>query len=230
MNRQQAILAVAASVLAGCGRYTDPGTGTHTLFVKATLAYQFGNSTTAVGVTVIKANTAVGTAYVTVKDPDSNATTTVPPENQNNGTYKLALPGWHRRIELAVVDPPPPAAMTDYLDVKLEGPGPHRITAPNQGDLVSYNGLGSGLEVDWATTDGLKADLVSLSLRFSPFTTKLTDDTGSTTIPKASLAQSLNNTETVHVMRQNQVTPAGGTAGSSMVLSYEVNNDFNLQP
>jgi hypothetical protein len=228
MNRNGAAWAWAAGLIAGCGGYTDPGTGSHTLTVQADLAYHLGNSTTAVDVTVETAGpVGVADATITVHDPDANTTTPVPYQPGPNGNaYHLALGGWHRRIELSI------SAPEGSLEAKIEGPGPHHIDAPQQGELLSYGGMGDNLLVEWATVDGLKADAVTVDLQDAQFSTTLSDDTGSTTIPKAKLAHALNQTETVRVTRQNHVALAGTIkgSGSTMTMSYEVGNDFSLLP
>jgi len=230
MNSHREVIALTAATLASCGSYTNPGTGTHTLAVQATLAYQFAGNTTAVDVTISDAaGNDITDANVTVTDPDSNSSALVPHLNRNR--YSLGgqgFAGYHRRVELNIKRQAP---ATDGLIAKLEGPGPDHINSPAQDDILSFGNLGSGLDVVWATGDGLEADRVTISLNVSNYSKPLTDDSGKLTIPKNDLNSAVGQTETVNVDRTNSVTLAGGIApNSTMTLSYGVSNQFNLQP
>ncbi len=212
------LLPLLGLVLGACG-YTDTGSGTRTLQVEASSSFDVtdGNDSR-VRVTVRQADgTNVDDASVNVKDGDSGAVIAVPADG-NGGRYSVDVPGYRRRLELAV------ARGSDRLDVKLEGPGPHTITSPVPGQVVSGNTLG----VSWATKDGVAADEVSLDIRHTQAQRLLTTDTGSSN--DLSLAGLSAGTYDLDVTRQNVVVPGGGVTGSTFTISYNVSTEFIVSP
>ncbi|HET6343590.1 MAG TPA: hypothetical protein VFH51_01610 [Myxococcota bacterium] len=215
--RALAVTLLAASLGAACG-YTDPGDGSHTLEVQATLAYGIAKDSTKMKVDVKAGNAAAANATVTLTDADTNATFILPAKG-SSGSYQLEQTGYHRRLQLKV------ESGNDTLTCQIEAPGRHTLKAPSQGAVVN---IGQGLEVAWSTEDGVRSDKVSVKLKSSPQGPWSTGtDSGSYGLPANVLVA---GPEVVTVTRTNQVIPAGGAGTSFVTASYEVEGAFTVQP
>jgi hypothetical protein len=217
--RALALSCLATSVGAACG-YADPGDGSGTLEVQAIFAYASGSGkdSTHMKVDVKARNTATTNATVTVTDADTDTIFQLPAKG-SSGSYQLDQSGYHRRLQLKV------ESGNDTLTCQIEAPGRHTVKAPQQGQVVS---IGQGLEVAWATEDGVRADRVTVSLKSSPQGPwSTTSDTGSYGLPANVLKA---GAEQVTVARTNQVVPAGGAGNSVVIASYEVEGGFTVQP
>jgi len=212
-----------ALVLTGCS-YTDGGTGSNTLHVKATLTYTAGdtddNSHLLVQV-LDNAARPVPEAAVTIQDGDTEEEFTLSElEAGGSGVYVLTLPRYRRRIDLSVV------RGSDRLEGQLEGPGPHTILAPLHAGTVKRAELDHNLEVTWTTTDGLKADQITVGLDDRGFSTTELDDRGYGTIPKDELR---SGSEGVTVLRRNTLIFDSGLNNSSLEITYKVRHGFQVQ-
>lgn len=221
MIRHKAPLLAAAIAVASfaCG-YTDSGDGTRTLQVVAELSYDVGNRDNVMRarVTVRKAGIHVSGASVAIIDGESGARFALE-ENGGNERYDASIAGgYRRRIELEI------RSGNDNLTGRLEGPGAHLIEAPAHGSRVELSG-GDKLDVHWQTEDGLAADEVRVDLDQADYTTTLNEDRGRDEVPMATLRA---GSEKVEVERRNRVVLTGGDGQSTMQISYEVENGFEV--
>lgn len=219
------LLVSIPSLLAAC-TYTDGGEGTKTLFVVASSRFDVGGANGAeMIVEVSKDGAAVSDVLVRLRDDDSDELFELP-ESAVAGRYSSTVPGYHRRLQLAV------QSGSDALEAKLEGPGPHVIESPRAGG-VDRSGMGGELDVAWATEDGLRADEVVVSIRNVDAhdiveERTITDDTGSyDEIPMAVFPPNADNYR-LTLTRRNRVDLDGGTSGSTFVVSYGVETTFTL--
>lgn len=211
---------LALSTAAACG-YTDPGSGSGTLEVIATMEYQFHGNETSVRVEVRKNATPLEGVSVVIKDDESGATHDITQQSSGADTvYRLSLSNYIRRAELRV------ELDDDRLDAKLEGPGPHRITEPENGQTFSRSDIGDNLTVKWKTEDGIAADETTIRLSQGDHTTTIREDPGSYEIPSSSLA---DGDEGIRVIRRNRVDLKGGVGQSKFEISYEARNDIIVQ-
>ena len=209
---------IGLSLLGGCS-YSDAGTGTHTLQVKASLDYAAGDTDISHLLVEIldSAGQPVSDAAVTLLDGDTGEEFTLP--EADSGIYRSDIPKYRRRAQLII------KRGTDRLEGQLEGPGPHLIETPVQAGTVNRVDLVDHLEVEWTTEDGLKADQVTLGLD-DGFSTTETEDRGFATIPKDELH---SGSEGVTVRRRNSLVFAAGLNHSSFEITYQVRHGFQVQ-
>lgn len=217
MNYKTALLvsSLLGGAAASCG-YSNPGDGSHSLEVHATLTYRVADTDqTAVRITVTKNGVAVPSANVVVTDADNNKTYTIS-DKADASTYQQDIAGFHRRVAIKV------ESGTDNITCQIEGPGRHVVSAPLQGPLKRANDLG----VEWTTRDGVRADEVTVALDLAESTQTVTDDRGTFTVASPVLKTGL---EKLHVTRRNKLVPAGGVGSSSVEMNYEVAVEFQIE-
>ena len=207
----------------GCS-YTEGGTGSKTLQIKAALTYTAGdtddNSHFLVEV-LDPAGRPVPEAIVTIRDGDTEEEFTLSElESGESGVYGLSLPRYRRRIFLSVV------RGSDHLEGQLEGPGPHTIEDPPHAGTVKRRDLDKNLKVTWKTADGLKADQITIGLDDEGFSTTELNDRGYGTIPKDELH---SGSEGVTVLRRNALIFDSGLNNSSLEITYKVRHGFQVQ-
>lgn len=216
------LLRLCSFILLGCTAcgYTSEGSGTKTLTVTADLSYSAGSDDrTRVRITILKDGVRVSNASVTLTDGDTDATFSIPQDNNssgNNANYRADISGFHRKMELEI------KAGNDHLEARLEGPGRHQIKEPANDSVVSG---GKTLHVEWKTNDGIAAEQVEISLEQADYSNTLNDDPGSVDITGSTLR---SGAETVSVRRQNSVRLAGGASGSLFFISYRASNDITV--
>ena len=210
---------IGLPLLGGCS-YSDAGTGTNTLHVKASLDYAAGDTDIShLQVEILdSAGQPVSDAAVTLLDGDTGEEFTLP--EADSGIYRSDIPKYRRRAQLVI------ERGSDRLDGQLEGPGPHLIETPVQAGTVNRADRVEPLEVRWETTDGIKADLVTLGLDDDRFSTTETEDRGFATIPKDELH---SGSEGVTVRRRNSLVFAAGLNHSSFEITYQVRHGFQVQ-
>ncbi len=218
-------------LLAVCGlvgplacSYTDPGTGSGTLQVAAQLAYTAGETDTShLAVEILDlSGQPVSEASVVFTDGDTDEEFSATEANITSapGVYTLDVPHYRRRLQLKIVKG------KNHLQGSLEGPGPHTILAPGHASIQRRRDLGDGLTVTWGTTDGIRADQITLSLDHEGFSTTELADWGETTVPTKELR---SGAEAVSVVRRNTLTFAEGLHNSMFEIAYEVEHAFQVQ-
>jgi hypothetical protein len=221
MHVRLASLTLALGAAAACG-YTDAGGGSRTLEVIATMDYQVHDNETTINIEVNKDGAPLEGANVVVKDDENGTTHEIAQQNAGADTvYRQNLSGYIRRAELRV------ELDNDRLDAKLEGPGPHRITEPENGRTFKRSDIGDNLTVKWKTDDGIAADETTIRLGWGDrHSSTIKEDPGNYDIPSASLA---DGNEEVRVIRRNRVNLDGGIGQSKLEISYEARNDIIIQ-
>jgi len=204
-----------ASALASCGGFTDGGDGSHTLAVDARASFEAGNGSMDVRVSVDKSSAHVAGAIVTVRDDASNAVFTL---DDTGNSYRANIAGgYRRRLQLDI------SSGSDKLTAKLEGPGPHFVSKPFEDQTIKLGG--DPLTVEWAVSDGIRAQGVAVSLDGSDYRGETTHDDGSVDIPRELLRA---GDDTIHVERTNDVVLDGATPGSTFVMSYEASSHVHF--
>ncbi len=212
------------TALAACG-FTDEGGGTRTLMVNARLTYEVDDNATLVQIRVEKDGLVVPGAIVEIRDADAEKSYVVEQEVLPDGEYNRVdgenhIRGYLRRIELRV------ESDRDRVEAKLEGPGKHRVSAPENNAVLKLKDLGDNLEVAWSTDDGLSAQEVQIRVGDHTQTITDWDDPGSYDVPATALEI---GDEHARVLRRNRIRLAGGSAGSVLLLEYEARNSFVLE-
>lgn len=226
MSPLRTLLLLAICVLVGplaCS-YTDPGTGSGTLQVAAQLAYTAGATDTShLSVEILDLRgQPVSEASVLFSDGDTEEEFTATEADITNapGVYTLEVPRYRRRLELKIVKG------KNHLRGSLEGPGRHTILTPAHASTLRRRDLGDNLVVTWGTTDGIRADQITLRLKDEGFSTTELADWGETTVPSKELQ---SGAETVSVIRRNTLTFAEGLHNSMFEIAYEVTHAFQVQ-
>jgi hypothetical protein len=208
-------------LMLGACSYTDSGSGTGTLLVKATASYSVGplaGNNFQLVVTVADINGARTGAQVVMTDGENGDRFTLAAVAGHDGSYAADVVGYRRRLELGV------QSGSDSLKAKLEGPGPHVIDSPKPGGYHRSD-LGDHLDVSWSTSDGIRADAVVIDLGHGIERT-INDDTGS---DDSIATQQLSTGDyDLTVTRSNRVDLAGGVGGSIFTTSYAVHSSFTL--
>ncbi len=214
------VMTMGVLFAAGCGGFTDSGSGSRTLLVDARAAYALSNDRTDLRVDVEVQSGDADEARVFVTDDESNEEIELLLANNagiRTARFNGSFSGYRRRLELRV------ERGDDDLDAQLEGPGRHVIESPSNGSALSLDDVGGSLEISWSVEDGLQADTVSVSLDESSFDATVDEDKGKLDVEREFL--SLGDEE-VEVRRTNSIELAGGLVGSKFDFSYEVDNEF----
>jgi len=220
MNRTLLVLPVLA--LAACG-YTDAGNGTDTLLVTATARFTVGDDSTDVRVQVHKAGVAVDNA-TTIDVRDGDTGDIFPLTHEGSATYRVSIPGYHRRLALEVQAPNSSGGKADALVAKLEGPSPHVIVNPKAGGLTRGS-QGTTLDIEWACNDGVGADQVTIGVD-TGFSKVVTSDSGKAAGP--AMAALPSGSYQLTVTRTNTTELAGGVTGSAFSISFGVETRFDI--
>jgi hypothetical protein len=208
------VAAVALSCSAGCG-YSDAGGGSRTILATVSARYDAGlENRLTLHATLERDGAPVSGATVQITDDKGHALATLADASGHNqrGDYRGETAGYHRRLALTITAP------EGHLEAKLEGPGPHEITAPlHEAALSGRDQLG----VQWRVDDGLRADQVIVTLDGGR--QKSSPDDGSVSLDTHDVAMGGHS---LTVTRRNSIELAGGAATSSFTFDYVVSNDF----
>ncbi len=213
---QRATLATAMSAIAACGGFTNGGGGTNTLEVEALVSFAAGNANMNARVSVVQNGAQVQGAVVTLRDEETEAVFNLEPESN---FYRANIAGGYRRkLELKI------ERGEDNLDAKLEGPGEHFVSNPFDGTTIE---LGENpLTVNWAVSDGIRADDVAITLDGSEYRGETSHDRGEVEVPRELLRV---GDDVIHIERSNGVDLDGGTGSSRFTISYDASSTVTFE-
>lgn len=202
----------AASSIAACG-FDDPGAGSQTVKLQATIACAYPTLHTAASFALSQAGVPFENANVTLFDADSHERLEVP-ATTTPGSYAADWPGYHRRVQVHVW------READGMSFQVEGPSQHTIEAPRAGTVLSRS---AQLKVRWRTTDGVRADEVKVAVTGAREATRRGGDGGKARFAARELGEGQH---TLTVRRARVLVPAGGAPGSKLTASYAVTTPF----
>lgn len=207
---------LALSATAACGGYTSSGDGSHTLDVEAVVSSESGNANMTARVSVSAKGAQVSGATVTLRDDETQA---VFPLNEDGNFYRATIPGGYRKkLELKV------ERGDDNLSGKLEGPGIHFIATPFDGTRVE---LGDDpLKINWAVSDGIRADDVAITLDGSDYRGETDKDRGEVEVPRELLR---TGEDVIRIERSNSVDLTGGFGPSKFTISYQATSRVTFE-
>jgi hypothetical protein len=199
-------LALATAVLLGaCGSDggTDPGSGTHTLFVDGRVSSDGGGAE--IRITVRRAGVDVPDAVVTVESNDQEITLAY---DAGDGEYRGFMPLWGSYYAIDV------RAGDDHLDGSITAPEPAILVTPDPTIAIDARTAPGGVvRLEW---DGDSAD--SVRVKSADFEYRGADE-GRVDMPATFLKEDQQDLE---ISRDNTVILAGGTAGSSLRAQHEI--------
>ncbi len=215
-------LAFVMIVLGACGGTDldpgsgdDPGTGTSTLAVEATVsadarvenARTAGDFDTEFSVRIQKAGIDVTTGTVTMTSSSGTIDLVFDTTEQRN-RWRGNAAGYD---EVYVLDVE--SGEDNLLGVRVDGPDVHYFTSPAPGAMVDST---VALPVTWSRDD--QAD--SASIRAQETDDIAMPDAGSYMLPVGSLKAKKEETEQndLRIRRTNRITPAGAAGGSVMTI------------
>lgn len=202
----------AAALLAACG-YDDPGQGSQTVKLQASLACAYPTLHTAASFALSQAGAPLENANVTLFDADSHERLEVPATTVP-GSYAADWPGYHRRVQVHVW------RGADGMSFQVEGPSQHTIETPRAGTVLSRS---AQLKVRWRTTDGVRADEVKVAVTGAREANRRGSDGGKARFAARELG---DGRHTLTVRRVRVLVPAGGAPGSRLTASYAVATPF----
>jgi len=217
------LLAGALAALAtGCG--SDPGSGTKTLYVDATL--ESDGSTGGTRATLWVRQGSSNGAFVSdasiVLVGDKGGRPPVDSALSGLGLYTAREfawePGWRLQITRGA----------DKLEAYIVAPGLTTITNPMPGQIFDHT-ANSALAVRWRDELGRSAEQVTVDVDHGAYDNQLrADDPGQRDIPSTAWTQSFAQ-ESVRVTRENLLNLAGGVAGSVLKARTSARVDFAVQ-
>lgn len=205
------------------GAGDDPGTGTSTLAVDATVvasarvinAQTAGEYDTEMNVRITKNGLDVTTGTVTMTSATGTVTLLYDTTEMRNRWRAIAA-GYD---EVYVLDIE--SGEDNLRDVRVDGPDLHKFTAPTLGTEVDST---MPLPVAWSRSD--QAD--SAAIRADETDDISIPDAGSYMLPAGSLKAKKDQPEQneVRIRRTNRITPAGAAGGSTMEIT--INNRLTV--
>lgn len=202
--------------MAACG-YNDTGEGTRTLNVQANVQYDWQVDAMHADFYLSHPEHVVDHANVILVRADTQTRYQAYP-TQAPGKYSVDIPGYAQRLDLSI------QTEQDALTCRLEGPGAHVVLSPAPGTTVSAD---DDLAVRWATDDGIRADVVMLSLPEINWQQQLDKDTGRAVVPRQVLSEGQH---VVKIRRSNRLLPAGSLdAQSAIDVTYSVIAPFQVR-
>ncbi len=206
MNRTCLVFLLAAC---GGGSATDPGGGTGTLLVFATV--QNEGTGASLSVDVHRGGNRVTDATVTF-DSGSGA---VPLTFGADDRYHGVSAGWSDRYRLSVV------AGADNVSGSIAAPAPATIVSPDPSVAFDpHLAAGGVVRVSWS---GDAADTVEVDVK--DFHWGPNPDTGGVDVPATSFH---DTAEEVRIQRVNSTALAGGVAGSTLSARHETRTDLAI--
>lgn len=206
------LVACLALVGASCG-YDDPGEGSQTVRLKATLACSYPELVTEASFVLSVSGAPLTDANVVAFDAETHERLEVP-ATDTPGSYFGAWPGYHRRVQVHVW------READGMNFAIEGPSQHTIDTPRPGTVL---GRSTPLKVRWRTTDGVRADEVETRVDGSRAVSRRGRDGGRVRFGSRELG---SGQHTLTVRRSRTLVPAGGAPGSKVTSSYVVATPF----
>lgn len=206
------LVACLALAAASCG-YDDPGEGSQTVRLKATLACSYPELVTEASFALSISGAPLTNANVVVFDAETHERLEVP-ATDTPGSYLGTWPGYHRRVQVHVWH------QTDGMNFAIEGPSQHTIDTPRPGTVL---GRSTPLKVRWRTTDGVRADEVETRVDGSRAVSRRGGDGGKVRFASRELG---SGQHTLTVRRSRTLVPAGGAPGSKVTSSYVVATPF----
>ena len=217
MKSLSSILVLVAAACGGSdlepGAGSDPGTGTSTLAVEATVsasarvdnARTAGELDTEMTVRITKAGVDVTTGSVTMTSA-SGTVTLVFDTADNRNRWRGTAAGYD---EVYVLDVE--SGEDNLLGVRVDGPDIHTFSAPTAGAQVDST---VALAVTWSRDD----EAASAAIRADETDDISIPDTGSYMLPVGSLKAKRDETEQneLRIRRTNRITPMGAAGGSVM--------------
>lgn len=202
---QAALLLLA---LQACG-YDDPGDGSRTVRLQASLDCAHPELVTQANFLLWKASEPLSEAQVVLIDADTHERLELP-EGASAGAYSASWPGYHRRVQVHVWQG------QDGMTFQLEGPSQHTLVSPVPGTVVP---VGKALKVRWHAPDGVRADEAEVALEGSRISRRVGRDGGKARLTAREIGA---GAQVLTVRRKRQMVPGGAAEGSQIVSSYAV--------
>lgn len=208
--------------LTACGG-TSPGSGTKTLYVNARLSTDGSTDGTRARVQV-RAGSATG-APVTdaqVKLRGSKLEQRTLSANGNSGDYDTGNFAWDDVFLLEVV------RGSDALEAALEAPGVTVITAPIA-STTFRRADGAPLKIQWKDEKGRRADIANLEFDKANVSDSWANDSEPFQVEIEANRLVAEDKERIDLERSNEVSLAGGTAGSLMRATTSHRVEFTVE-
>ena len=216
-----ALVAVFA-VLSACG--SDPGTGSHTLYVRGSMDTDGSTDGTSVRIEVREGNrsgTVVTDAIVTLRSVAGTDQTLGLINRGNTPVYERSGFAWDRGFVLQIR-----RGNTDMLDAALETPGVTVITDPVQ--ATTFNRTNNPrFVVRWRDEYGRAAQMPEVRLERADIKQSLPQDVNQFELESSRLVPTQD--EQVTVTRTNKVTLQGGLDGSEWTATTHHRIDFRVE-
>jgi hypothetical protein len=217
---------MAAALLAtACGGSEDPGTGTKTLLVTASIqaenqvpnASSSNDFNVSIEVLVRKDNLPVSNAQVDIT-PEGGDAITLTEGDILKGRYTGSRVGLAASYALDVE-----AGADNIKDATLDSPGVHTFTAPTLGQVVPAN---ADFQIQWSRES--EADVASIKTKQLGDTD--VQDTGSFPLAATNLQgdQDKQKDDEVILTRESRVGLTGGVGGSELEISIRNQVAFRI--
>ncbi|MFZ5441734.1 MAG: hypothetical protein ACOZQL_17155 [Myxococcota bacterium] len=216
----RALLPAFALLVSACG-YTSPGGGTGTLFVTARLTSEGSTASSRARVTVRAGSMSgaiVEDAEVSIRGGALQKT--VVPFDRDSSQYRLDGFQWVEGLRLEVV------RGSDLLDGSIDVPGETLITDPIN-DSTFRRADGQPLVVRWKDARGSPATTTGVRLEKAKLDRTIPQGIFEFRVEANELVA--NDKERVRVERSNEVTLAGGAAGSVLSAATDHSIEFRVE-
>jgi hypothetical protein len=218
------LLGSAVAVLAACSG-NDPGYGTQTLYVSARLSTDGSTDGTSARVEVRSGSSTgaiVSDAEVKLRGPKLDSRTLAFSTQGNGGAYVLNNFTWDTNFILEV------KRGSDNLGASIDPPGASVITAPIAGTTFRLAD-GKPLAVEWKDELGRRAKSVTLRLEKAKQEETWADSGEPMRFEFATSRLVKDDKERVELDRTNELTLAGGAAGSTMRATSSHRIEFTVE-
>lgn len=215
----RALLVTLAILASSCG-LTSPGGGTGTLFVTARLTSDGSTAGSNARVTV-RAGSATGELVTNAEVAIQGGALgrTIIPYDAGKDQYRLDSFTWVEGFRLEVL------RGQDLLDGSIEAPGATVITEPVAG--TTYRRADGPLRIQWRDSRGAGARSTQLRLDKAKIDRSIAEGVIVFDIDPADLV--VDDKEQIRIERRNEVSLAGGAAGSVLSAGTQHEIEFRVE-
>lgn len=202
-------MGIAALALAACG--SDPGEGTKTLYVDASLRYELKNPPTVKVEVMVRRGSSEGPGVTGANVRISGAEFLYAPTDDGKGKYKGEISTYTQDMKIEI------QSGADNVSAFLEGPDAFKLIAPANGSAVDVRN-NEPVRVEWDPESGRAADQIEIDVSENETIAAVVNvDEGFADVKPEFFRLGQHR---IVVRRSKSLLLEGGVAGSLFRMSY----------